>query len=261
MQYLIISLVALLVSGLTFFSGFGLGTMLMPAFALFFPLPVAVAATAIVHLANNLFKFTLIGNKAKWSVVLLFGIPATIMAVIGATLLNIIDHLPLLTTYTLGTQTYQITWLKLIIAFVIIFFALFTLIPRLRDLTFDKKLLPLGGALSGFFGGLSGHQGTFRSAFLIRAGLEKEQFIATGVVISVIVDIARLIVYGLTFYTAKFSAIASNLWSLVIVASLAAFLGAFLGRQLLKKVTHKTVQLIVGILLILVALLLALGFI
>ena len=56
MDYVIISIVALLVSGLTFFSGFGLGTLLMPAFALFFPIEVAVAATAIVHLANNIFK-------------------------------------------------------------------------------------------------------------------------------------------------------------------------------------------------------------
>ena len=56
MSYLIICTVALLVSALTLFSGFGLGTLLMPAFALFFPIEVAVAATAIVHLANNIFR-------------------------------------------------------------------------------------------------------------------------------------------------------------------------------------------------------------
>jgi acyl-CoA reductase-like NAD-dependent aldehyde dehydrogenase len=41
--------------------------------------------------------------------------------------------------------------------------------------------LPVGGLLSGFFGGLSGHQGALRSVFLLRAGLTKESFIATGV--------------------------------------------------------------------------------
>lgn len=56
MDYLIISAVAFVVSGVTLFSGFGLGTVLMPTFALFFPLPVAIAATAVVHLANNVFK-------------------------------------------------------------------------------------------------------------------------------------------------------------------------------------------------------------
>lgn len=36
----------------------------MPAFARFSPLPVAVAATAVVHLANNIFKVFLVGRKA-----------------------------------------------------------------------------------------------------------------------------------------------------------------------------------------------------
>ena len=37
MEYLVVCTVALVVSGLTLFSGFGLGTVLMPALALFFP--------------------------------------------------------------------------------------------------------------------------------------------------------------------------------------------------------------------------------
>ena len=59
MEYLIVSLAAILVATLTLFSGFGLGTLLMPVFALFFPLETAVAATALVHLANGLFKLAL----------------------------------------------------------------------------------------------------------------------------------------------------------------------------------------------------------
>lgn len=46
--------------------------------------------------------------------------------------------------------------------------------------------------MSGFFGGLSGNQGAFRSAFLIKAGLSKDAYIATGVVAAVIVDLTRL---------------------------------------------------------------------
>ena len=63
MDYFVICAVAVLASGVTLFSGFGLGTVLMPAFALFFPVPVAIAATAVVHLANNLFKFVLVGPE------------------------------------------------------------------------------------------------------------------------------------------------------------------------------------------------------
>ena len=69
MEYVVVCAVALVVSALTLFSGFGLGTLLMPAFALFFPVPVAIAATAVVHLANNVFKVALVGRRADWSVV------------------------------------------------------------------------------------------------------------------------------------------------------------------------------------------------
>ncbi len=56
MEFVVIPVVALLASLLTFFSGFGLGTILLPVFALFFPVDIAVALTAIVHLLNNLFE-------------------------------------------------------------------------------------------------------------------------------------------------------------------------------------------------------------
>jgi hypothetical protein len=44
-------------------------------------------------------------------------------------------------------------------------------------------------------GGLSGHQGASRSAFLIRLGLPKESFIATGVAISAAIDVSRITAY------------------------------------------------------------------
>jgi hypothetical protein len=244
--------VALFVSALTFFSGFGLGTMLMPAFALFFPVTIAVAATAVVHLANNIFKVGLIGSKASWPAVLRFAAPATITAMIGAALLVSFEKRPPIVEYNLGEQTHQITTVKLIIGIIIIFFALFDLIPRLSKIAFDQKYLPVGGALSGFFGGLSGNQGALRSAFLIKAGLDKEVFIATGVVSAVIVDIARLLVYGISFYSVRFAMVSSNIWGLVLAATLAAFIGAFVGKKLLHKVTLRAVQILVGVMLIVV---------
>ena len=86
MDYLLVCGVALLVSGLTLYSGFGLGTLLMPVFALFFPVSVAVAATAVVHLLNNLFKVVLVGRRADWTVVARFGLPAALAAFVGAAL-------------------------------------------------------------------------------------------------------------------------------------------------------------------------------
>ena len=87
MEIILICLAAFFASILTFFSGFGLGTILMPVFALFFPLEMAIALTGVVHLLNNFFKIYLVGKEANWGIVLKFGGTAVISALIGAWLL------------------------------------------------------------------------------------------------------------------------------------------------------------------------------
>lgn len=258
MDYVVICLVALCVSALTLFSGFGLGTLLMPAFAFFFPLPVAIAATAVVHLANNIFKVILVGKQADWGVVLRFALPGAVAAMVGAALLSLFAGSAPLATYAWGGAVHEVTTIKLVIGALIVLFALFELIPYFNKLAFDRKYLPWGGLLSGFFGGLSGNQGALRSAFLIKAGLSKEAFIGTGTVSSVIVDAARLLIYGISFYSVHFAGV-SDIWGLVLAATLAAFLGAFIGSRLVKKITLRTLQVIVGVMLMLVGLGMASG--
>lgn len=257
MTYIIVCLTALIASGLTLFSGFGLGTILMPAFALFFPIEIAIAMTAIVHLANNVFKIFLIGKKADFKVLLKFAPLAILAALSGALLLRLLTNIPILTSYSIGTRDFEITLVKVVIGLLLVCFAFIELLPRFEKMEFDKKYLPLGGLISGFFGGLSGHQGALRSAFLSKAGLEKEAFIATGVVTAVLIDLTRLSVY----YGHISRVGLSNNWKLILAATLTAFLGAFIGSRLLKKITLKTVQMIVGIMLMIIGLLLAVGLI
>lgn len=260
MSYVIICTVALVVSGLTLFSGFGLGTLLMPAFALFFPVEVAVAATAIVHLVNNIFKVMLVGRNADLNIVLKFALPAALAAMLGALALNLLATIPPLAAYELGGRICVITPVKLVIAALILVFAVLEFLPSFERLSFDPKYIPIGGILSGFFGGLSGHQGALRTAFLIRVGLQKEVFIGTMVVSAVVVDISRLIVYGSTFFARDFAILAEGGGvGLVVWGSLAAFLGAFIGSRLLKKITMRAIQSTVGIMLFLLSITLATG--
>ncbi len=257
MEIVIISIVALVTSLLTFFSGFGLGTLLMPVFAIFFPLDQAIAMTGVVHFSNNIFKGTLVWKNTDKEVLLKFGIPAIIASFAGAWLLLSITHLPVLETYTIGSRSFSITPVKLIISVLLLFFAITELLPFFEKLSFSKKKLVLGGILSGFFGGLTGIQGALRSAFLIKAGLSKESYIATGVMIACVVDITRLSVYASNFVT---SGIAQNL-TVLIIATLAAIAGAILGNRLLKKVTISTVKYIVAIMLIFISFALGSGLI
>lgn len=254
MEYAVIITVALIVSTLTLFSGFGLGTMLMPVFALFFPIEVAIAATAIVHLANHLFKVALIGKRANFGIVARFAIPAAIFAAFGAYLLASFSQIPPLGSYSILGRECEVSIIKLMIAMLIAVFAIFDLLPKLGKISFGRKWIPLGGMLSGFFGGLSGHQGALRTVFLIKAVKGKEAFIGTVVVSAVVVDVTRLIVYGASFFSRHLVSVeSSGLPGLVLAGMLSAFLGSFIGLRLLKKVTMSAIQTIVGILLLLVA--------
>ncbi len=173
---------------------------------------------------------------------------------LGALLLNAMATVEPIMQYVLGGRTCSITIVKLVIAFLIMVFALLEIVPGFDKLSFDPKYIPVGGTLSGFFGGLSGHQGALRTAFLIRIGLPKDVFIGSMVVSAVAVDVSRLIVYGSTFFSRDFSILAERGGvGLVVAGSLAAFLGAFIGSRLLKKITMRTIQTIVGFMLLLLA--------
>lgn len=140
MGYVVICISAFFISIITFFSGFGLGTVLMPVFAIFFPLPVAIAATAVVHLANNLFKVMLVGKLANWSVVLKFSIPAAIASALGAYLLAVISIQEPVTTYEIGNYNFKITAIGIFIGIIII---LSSSVPILAQDGYIKSHLPL----------------------------------------------------------------------------------------------------------------------
>lgn len=262
MAYVVVSIVALVASGLTLFSGFGLGTVLLPAFLLFFPVPIAVAATAVVHLASNLSKVGLIGRHTDLGVLILFAVPAAVCAVLGALLLATIASWQALTTWHWHGHEYTITATKVVVAGVMLGFGVSELMPGFGKFQVSRKLLPVGGALAGFFGGLSGHQGGLRTAFLVRSGLEKTAFIATAAAAAAVVDLCRLAVYGLTFFAKDFRTLyASGEWTLIIAGCAAAFVGAFIGTRMMKKVTFGAVRVLLAIFLIGTALALGSGLI
>jgi uncharacterized protein len=264
MEFLVIPLISALVAALTLVSGFGLGTLLMPAFAIFFPIEIAIAATAVVHFANNLYRLAIVGKWASSTVVLRFGLPAVIAAFIGAALMTWMADAPALHEYQLGPITAQVTGLKLVIAVLLAAFAALELWPRYRDVSFPPAALPVGGAISGFFGGISGLQGALRAPFLLRAGLSREGYVGTANVISTMVDAARLLMYavGLAWLAQRggYEALSEPriLW-LIGAACLAGFLGSYLGAKVVKKVTYGAIRALVAGLLFIAAAALAAG--
>jgi hypothetical protein len=249
MAYLVIALVALLASGLTFFSGFGLGTLLLPAFAVFVPVDQAIAMTAVVHLVNSLVKVMLVGRLADRATIVRFGLPAIVAAIAGAWLLGRLSAAEPLLEYRALGRSFEVLPVKLAIGVMLAGFAAVEVLPWFRGLSFPPRFMPLGGLLSGFCGGLSGMQGALRAAFLTRAGLTTEAFVATSAVIACLVDVSRLGVYA-----GQVVSVRNELnWPLLATAVTAAVAGAVVGRRFLAGMTTETVQRLVAALLVLVA--------
>ncbi len=260
MEYVTVFVVAVFVSGLTLYSGFGLGTLLLPAYAFFFSPEIAVIATAVVHFANNIFKLVVVGKNADKALVIQFGIPAIVAAFIGAGLLGYVAHFEELFRYTLGPFEAVVTPLKIIIAILMFCFAMLELLPFLRAWKVDKKYLVIGGFLSGFFGGFSGHQGALRSAFLAKVDISPQAFVGTNAFVGFLVDLARLPVYGTALWmTGLFHVQDADIWPIVTVGIFGAFLGVLMGKRFLHKVTMHTVQTITGAFLLGIAVALGLG--
>ena len=239
--YLIIGLVAFSAAILTFFSGFGLGTLLLPAFALFVNLELAIAMTAIVHLANNMLKLGLVFQGINLAILCYFGVGALLGAGIGSFLLALISDLGLFYKTTIWGSPREVNFIEFTIGILMLCFAIIEFYPKIKIANIP---LSIGGFISGFFGGLSGHQGALRSAFLAHRNLKKEVFIATGVCVSLLVDLTRLIFYKLHFYHLTIP------YSLLAVGILAAIIGSVLGKILFAKTTMKSIQKIVCIALI-----------
>lgn len=246
---------ALAASLLTFFSGFGLGTLLMPVMLLWFPPPLAIALTGLVHALNSLFKVSLTFRSINYGVLKRFGVTAVVASFIGSYLLLQLGKLPVWFEYEFSGVHAEIGPLKMLVATLMMVFVFLEAMPAVKRWAFPEQWMPLGGIVSGFFGGLTGNQGALRSAFLIRAGMSKESFVATSAMIALLIDATRLGNYS----QGVFSRYSNDLSTPVLFALSGALIGTLIGNRLLAKVTLEFVQKTVMAFLLVVAVMLAAG--
>ena len=131
--YLIIGLVSFSAATLTFFSGFGLGTLLLPAFALFVNLELAIAMTAIVHLINNVLKLGLVFRGINLAILCYFGVGALIGAGIGSFLLTLISDLGLFYKTTIWGSSREVNFIEFTIGILMLCFAIIEFYQKIKD--------------------------------------------------------------------------------------------------------------------------------
>ncbi len=225
----------------TFFTGFGLNTILVPVFMIYFDAPLAVLMAGIVHLCNNILKVALTARSINWNLFRNFGLPALLFAFIGAQLLNTVKD-------TIGPL------LPPIFGAIFILFALLELFNWKLSLK-GSWAMRIGGSLSGFFGGFSGHQGALRALFLSKLKMEPIVFVATTAIISLLVDLTRVSVY---FSGSWLSNYYPTYIMLYCVPS--ALAGTLIGKKYIQKVNHAKLSIIVGVALLAMGLTMVLGY-
>jgi uncharacterized membrane protein YfcA len=247
-----IAIVCLLGSFATFFSGFGLGTILLPVFSLYFPIELAILATALVHFANNIFKMSLMAKHLDFSLFKRFGITAFIGALIGASVLTWVGH----AGYMYASPIWDgksVSYVSFFVGLLMLFFVVFEWKSIRFPFSHSPYFLPLGGLLSGFFGGFSGHQGALRSAFLSKITLDKQLFVATSALISLLIDVSRITIYSGSTEWGQLNA------RYLVIGGLSAFAGSLLGKRYLNKVSYTFIKWMVGLFLTFMSLLILTG--
>ena len=160
-------------------TGFGIGSLLTPVFALQVDTRLAVAAVSVPHLIGTALRFWLMRGGVDRRILWSFGLTSATGGLAGAMLYGVASS----------------RWLTILFGVLLLFAAGSEISGLARRMRFRGWVAWVAGALSGMLGGLVGNQGGIRSAALIGFDLRKELFVGTATAIALFVDGARVPVY------------------------------------------------------------------
>ncbi len=228
---LLISLLTIFANFVGTLSGFGIGTIMVPIFASFFPLPQTLLFVGIIHWFADIWKITLFRGGIRWDLIAAFGIPSIIGTYVGARLVFAVSP----------------THLLQILGVFLIGYALFLIINPTISIPSHPITTTIGGALSGFCAGFFGITGALLSAFLIIFDLPKKVYLATMGMILLIIDSVRISTY----------VIHGTLLPLSLLVGLLVYipcsaLGAYCAKHVVDKVSARAFRTIVIIFLLLI---------
>ena len=222
--------ITLVAAALTVPAGFGLATMLTPVVLFWLPPHEAIAVVAIIHGAHNAWKLKLLRLSVDFGAVKRYGWALVVGAVIGALLHSYIPSDPLL----------------LVVGLALVILPILSATERWTNFRLPESEDRIGGFGSGFFGGLTGHQGALRAMFLQRRLPDKVSYAATASVLALAVDITRIPIYIIF----EGSAILDE-YVLILALVISAVVGVNLGKVWLTKWKQSRIR--AGILIAIVA--------
>ena len=211
----ILCLVAVVAGAVAAVTGFGIGSLLTPAFALGMDTRVAVAAVAIPQVVGTAVRLWLLQGRIDTRVLWSFGLTSAAGGLAGAALYSVASN----------------RWLNIVFGLLLLFAATSEITGLARRMRFRGWVGWLAGAVSGLLGGLVGNQGGIRSAALLGFDLPKEKFVGTATAIALFVDGARLPVYLATQGDDM-----RRMQSSIVIATLGVVAGTVIGSRALRRV-------------------------
>lgn len=212
-------------------TGFGVGSILTPLFAMRVELPVAVAAVSIPHLLATAQRFWLVRRLVDRRILLGFGVMSAMGGLAGAFLL----------------RQFSSEALEKVFGAVVTLGGVAELTGWMRRVQWNRAAAWIAGAVSGMLGGLVGNQGSVRTAALLGFHIPRESFVATATAIALFVDGARVPVY----LASEWDSIVALRGSIAI-ASVAALIGTVLGVRLLRRLPEAQFRRFVSVMLIVI---------
>ncbi|MGH9372419.1 MAG: sulfite exporter TauE/SafE family protein [Vicinamibacterales bacterium] len=191
--------------------GFGIGSLLTPLLITRVDPHLAVSLIAIPHAIATAARYVQHRTFVDSSMFLRFGVPSAAGGLLGAVFQGAIPA----------------RWLIVVLGALLIATGAASL--RLTSLarTPPQSLALVLGALSGFFGGLAGNQGGFRTAGLSAFSLPPRAFLATSTAVGLVVDLARTPVY-----LARSGSALTEFVPMVVIASAGCLAGTILGERI-----------------------------
>ena len=226
---LLLALLAVAAGGVAAVSGFGIGSLLTPALAVFLGTKSAVAVVAVPHVVATSVRLWNLRASVDRDVLMTFGLASAAGGLAGAILFA-----------WLATPV-----LTLLLGALLVLSGTSELTGWGGRLQFGGRWSLLAGAVSGVFGGLVGNQGGIRSAALIRFGLPREALVATATATALLVDAARLPIYLATSLSELL-----ELWPLVLVLTTGVIVGTLVGVPVLKAISEDLFRRLLALLLI-----------
>ncbi len=189
-----------------------------------------MAAVSIPHAIGTAVRFWRFRSGVDWTIVRSFGLTSAAGGIAGA----------LLSTFA----TSRI--LELVFGSLLVVAGVLQITGIAQRWRLHGAFAWLGGALSGFFGGLVGNQGGIRTAAVLGFEIDKRQFVATTTAVALLVDAARVPI----FLAAEAAALYAMLPT-IAMATVGVIIGTLSGEQVLSRSPEARFRTTVGALLIL----------